>query len=168
MLLACLVFVEGAGQLGLNSCYGDGYATNPQLLQSAGASDPTPFFKALAHKPYALQVALAPHVYGPAVTHAVNATAGTGLWQRLSNSFGYLTETGFCTGSTCRRFPVAIGEFGSTFLDPRDVATLTDLSLYLRNQGAAADGHHAAIPIGFGGLTMPTAATLAAWSKTTG
>jgi hypothetical protein len=39
------------------------------------------------------QVAISPHVYGPSVTGATSDYYGTGLWNRLSNSFGYLTKT---------------------------------------------------------------------------
>ena len=41
-----------------------------------------------------VQVVLAPHVYGPAVTHAATAWAGPELFARLSNSFGWATRPG--------------------------------------------------------------------------
>ena len=48
---------------------------------------------------------------------------GTALWQRLSESFGYLNKQGYCSGSntvgqpsgTCHLFPVIIGETGTAF-----------------------------------------------------
>ena len=45
-------------------------------------------------KPYAQQVVLCPHVYGPAVTHSTQGTTGQGLFQRLTASFGSLTQAG--------------------------------------------------------------------------
>lgn len=48
----------------------------------------------LLTKPYAEQVVICPHVYGPAVTHSSQGTTGQGLFQRLSASFGYLTQQG--------------------------------------------------------------------------
>lgn len=35
------------------------------------------------------------------------------FFKMLDSTFGYLTKKGFCAGSDCQRFPVAIGEFGS-------------------------------------------------------
>ena len=48
---------------------------------------------------------------------------GTALWQRLSESFGYLNKQGYCSGSntvgqpsgSCHLFPVIIGETGTAF-----------------------------------------------------
>ena len=45
-------------------------------------------------KPYAHQVVICPHVYGPAVTHSTQGATGQGLFQRLSASFGHLTQQG--------------------------------------------------------------------------
>lgn len=50
--------------------------------------------QALLTKPYAEQVVICPHVYGPAVTHSPLGATGQGLFQRLSASFGYLTQQG--------------------------------------------------------------------------
>lgn len=50
--------------------------------------------QALLTKPYAGQVVICPHVYGPAVTHSNLGATGQGLFQRLSASFGYLTQQG--------------------------------------------------------------------------
>jgi aryl-phospho-beta-D-glucosidase BglC (GH1 family) len=140
-----LFFIEGTGQGSLQSNWGDGYDTNPSDISQLGLSDPRPFFTALRTKSYHHRVVLAPHVYGPAVTTNNQAFSGPALFNRLSSSFGSLTQQGFCTGGTCDTYPVAIGEFGSNFTDPRDVATMTDLSLYLRNVDAGNDGKHRTI-----------------------
>ncbi len=50
--------------------------------------------QALMTKPYAHQVVICPHVYGPAVTHSSQGATGQGLFQRLSASFGHLTQQG--------------------------------------------------------------------------
>jgi hypothetical protein len=49
------------------------------------------------------------------------ARQGAGLWKRLSQSFGYLSQQGYCTGGNtlgspagaCHRFPTMLGETGS-------------------------------------------------------
>ena len=135
-------FLEGAGQLALNTNWGDGYCTDAGKIASLSLSDPRPFFRDLRTKPYAQRVVLAPHVYGPAVTTATNAYSGQGLYDRLNSSFGSLTGQGFCIGSNCQKFPIAIGEFGSTFVPANDVAFMTDFATYLNAEGAAADKVH--------------------------
>ena len=50
--------------------------------------------QALMTKPYAHQIVICPHVYGPAVTHSSQGATGQGLFQRLSASFGHLTQQG--------------------------------------------------------------------------
>ena len=65
-----------------------------------------------------------PHVYGPAISGATGSYSGSALFQRLSQSCGYLNKQGYCAHSTgqCHQFPVVFGEFGSRLEDPRDVA----------------------------------------------
>jgi hypothetical protein len=141
-----LFFVEGAGQGGIQANWGDGFCTNSQVIAQYGLSDPNPFFQALLTRSYLNQVVISPHVYPPTVTGASTDYYGTGLWNRLSTSFGYLTQQGYCTGSTpCKVFPVAVGEFGSRFTDSRDLQSMPDIASYLNNSGAAADGKHQAI-----------------------
>jgi hypothetical protein len=141
-----LFFVEGTGQGGIGANWGDGFTTDPILISRNGLSDPNPFFKALLQKPYTNQVVISPHVYPPSVTNASTNYTGDGLWNRLSSSFGYLTQQGYCDGTNCKVFPVAIGEFGSRFTDARDIPSMQDIATYFNNTGAAADGKHKAIP----------------------
>lgn len=136
-----LYFIEGAGQGGLQANWGDGFCTDGDLIAKYGLADPRPFFAALAKKPYARRVVLSPHVYGPAVTSNANASSGPALVQRLTQSFGSKTRAGI-NGAV---YPAAIGEMGSTFKDPRDLATLESLSDYIRNKDYAADGLHHSI-----------------------
>jgi len=82
---------------------------------------------------------------GPAVTGAVSNYFGTGLWNRLSSSFGYLTTSGYTYNGQTKRFPIAIGESGSKFQDPRDLQFMPDFQTYLTNTGAANDGRHTPI-----------------------
>jgi hypothetical protein len=49
---AFLYAIEGLGQGSLGTNWGDGLATNRQLLQFSGASDPNPFFQSLLKAPY--------------------------------------------------------------------------------------------------------------------
>ena len=37
--------LEGTGQSGIGANWGDGFATDPQLVKGKGLSDPDPFFK---------------------------------------------------------------------------------------------------------------------------
>jgi hypothetical protein len=41
-------------------------------------------------------------------------------------------------------FPIAVGEFGSRFTNPEDLAHLADLALYMNAQGAGNTGGHKA------------------------
>ena len=83
---------------------------------------------------YAVQVVISPHVYGPSISLTTNDDAGTALWTRLSQSFGYLNLAGY--GG--HRFPIAIGEFGTTFAETADQVLFADLARYLLN--VQADG----------------------------
>jgi hypothetical protein len=140
-----LFFIEGAGQGGIGCNWGDGFCTNETLIKQFGLSDPNPFFQALMAKPYLNQVVISPHVYPPSVTGQTTDYAGPSLWNRLSESFGYLTDTGYCFNGPCKIFPVALGEFGSMFATAIDIESMDDIALYLNNSGVAADGLHTAI-----------------------
>jgi hypothetical protein len=67
------------------------------------------FMQALMTKPYAHQVVICPHVYGPAVTHSSQGATGQGLFQRLSASFGHLTQQGLQGPQGQVRLPRNIG-----------------------------------------------------------
>jgi hypothetical protein len=47
-----IFFINGAGQTGFKINWGNGFCTEPALIQQYGLSDPNPFFKALLSKPY--------------------------------------------------------------------------------------------------------------------
>ena len=132
--------IEGTGQSGLQVNWGDGFAT--ERIESLGLSDPRQFFNSLLSKPYRNRVILSPHIYPPSVTYNYNAVTGDTLYDRLSTSFGSKMTQGYCAGSTCQKFPVAIGEFGSKFVQQIDLTSMRDLARYLNNQGSADDGKH--------------------------
>ena len=135
--------LEGTGQSGLQANWGDGFATTK--ISELGLSDPRPFFDELLSKSYRNRVILAPHVYPPSVTYNYNSATGDGLYNRLSTSFGTKMSQGYCTGSDCQKFPIAIGEFGSKFVENTDLISMSDLAKYLNNNGDAQDGKHKAI-----------------------
>ena len=71
-----MFFVEGTGQGGLNTNWGDGFATDPVEIANRGLSDPRPFFTALLGKPYRDRTVLSPHVSRPAgISHAALSAA---------------------------------------------------------------------------------------------
>ncbi len=135
-----LFFIEGTGQGGIGANWGDGFATDPTLVAQNGLSSAKPFFDTLLSKPYLNQVVISPHVYPPSVTGASQNFTGAGLYNRLSNSFGYLTQPGYCSGS-CKTFPVAIGEFGSHFTSANDIQSMKDIAKYL-NDPTTDNRHH--------------------------
>lgn len=140
-----LFFIEGSGQSGINANWGDGFATNKTVISQSGLSDPNPFFTQLATKPYINQVVLSPHIYPPSVTNAGTDYIGAGLYNRLSTSFGTLAKTGYCVSVVCHRFPIAVGEFGSFFIDARDLQFFPSFANYLNYTNDAQDGLHNAI-----------------------
>ncbi len=134
-----LFFVEGTAQGDIGANWGDGFSVSQNI------SNPKSFFDTLLTKPYVNQVVISPHVYPPSVTGANSDYTGSGLYARLNESFGYLTKTGYCK-TTCKKFPVAIGEFGSRFETTQDIQSMQDIAKYLNNTSDAADQNHQ--PIG--------------------
>ncbi|KIZ06214.1 hypothetical protein MNEG_1745 [Monoraphidium neglectum] len=158
-----IFFVEGGGQgayKGIN--WGNGFITNTTLIESMShdwttrITDANPFFKALMKRPYLDRVVISPHVYGPSVSNRRDGMAvGPTLWEALDTSFGYLNQArnfgggggaapwkGYCADGTCHTFPVAIGEFGSRFVDKDDMEHLRDFTMWLRNEGPGNTGKH--------------------------
>ncbi len=143
-----LFLVEGTGQTNYKLNWGDGFITDKSIIAEEGLSDPNNFFTQLATKPYQKQVVVSPHIYPPSVSKKPSDT-GTELYNRLSTSFGYLNKTGYCINTTCYKYPVAIGEFGSWFekqSNPQaDYDFFDSFAKYLNNTGDAADGKHEAV-----------------------
>jgi hypothetical protein len=78
------------------------------------------------------QVVLTPHVYPPSITGAT--FLGTALWDQCRIAFGYLQSSGACpngAGEPCRRFPIVIGEFGSSFESDADKQWLRDFAEFM-------------------------------------
>ncbi|KAG1655305.1 hypothetical protein FOA52_007962 [Chlamydomonas sp. UWO 241] len=137
---SALFLIEGCGQGSYGANWGDGFRTSG--MEGNVGADPNPFFRALLTKPYVSKVAISPHLYGPSVTTASANFSGTGLWNRMQASFGYLTTTGY----SGRRFPIVIGEVGSKFQNAGDLQFLPDFRDYLLKAGGAAGYNHNAIP----------------------
>ena len=137
-----LMLFEGTGQLGSVAMnWGDGFATDPAVVANGGVQSAQPFFNMALSKPWASNVVISPHLYPPSVsTHReVDQVTGTGLFTRLSNSFGYLTKRGVCSTTVagkCKTFPVVFGETGSKFTDSLDVAMLNDFAKSMRTEDA--------------------------------
>lgn len=63
----------------------------------------------------------------------------------LDKAFGYLGQKpGYCANGKCHVFPIAVGEFGSRFTNPEDLAHLADLALYMNAEGIGNTGGHKA------------------------
>ncbi|DBB04409.1 TPA: hypothetical protein ACH3X1_012892 [Trebouxia sp. C0004] len=157
-----LFFIEGTGQSGLADNWGDGLCTDASTISSYGISDPNPFFTTLMGKQYLDQacicllllscyilllfVVVAPHIYPPSISKATSNYAGSGLFNRLSLSFGTLNKAGYCLpDGTCHQFAVCIGETGTAFTNALDNPAMADFASYLSNTGSGADGLHNAI-----------------------
>ncbi|KAL3142124.1 hypothetical protein ABBQ32_004742 [Trebouxia sp. C0010 RCD-2024] len=139
-----LFFVEGLGQSGLANNWGDGICTDENTIKQYGISDPNPFFTSLMGRPYLSQVVVAPHIYPPSISKATDKYQGSGLYDRLSKSFGSLNKNGYCLPdkSKCHQFAVAIGETGTAFQDSRDTPSMASFAKYLTNTGDGNDGKH--------------------------
>ena len=140
-----LYFVEGTNQLPLLVNWGDGFSV--ERIKELGLGDPRPFFDELLTKTYKDRVVLSPHVYPPSVTFQKQNATGEGLRYRMSTSFGSKTKKGYCiSDKKCKKFPIALGEFGSKFEEEVDLLTMNGISNYFSNIGQGNDGKHNPIP----------------------
>ena len=87
-LAGVLFLVEGCGQGSLGKNWGDGIATDPQIISSRGLSDPNPFFSALLEKPYIDQIIIGPHVYPPSISMAQEEISVSMLYLPLNAPYG--------------------------------------------------------------------------------
>ena len=67
--------------------------TQPSVV-AKGVSDASIFFNQVIGRSYIAQVVLAPHIYCGDVSGNTYATSGPDLWNRLTETFGYLTASG--------------------------------------------------------------------------
>lgn len=124
---------------------GNGFVTDPAIIKEFGIHDANPFFTTLLSKPYLDNVVISPHLYGPSVSNRKDFYKGAEWMASLDKAFGYLSQKpGYCANGKCHVFPVAVGEFGSRFTNPEDLAHLEDLALYMNAQGAGNTGGHKA------------------------
>jgi hypothetical protein len=119
--------------------------TDPAIIKEYGIHDANPFFSTLLTKPYLDSVVISPHLYGPSVSNRKDFYKGKDWMESLDKAFGYLGQKpGYCANGKCHVFPIAVGEFGSRFTNPEDLAHLSDLALYMNAQGAGNTGGHKA------------------------
>jgi aryl-phospho-beta-D-glucosidase BglC (GH1 family) len=122
--------IEGTGQTTWNMNWGDGFVTDPAIIKAQGIDDPRPFFDTLVKKPYVHRVIISPHIYGPSISKANKAYKGSGLYERLDKSFGYLKKTGY----KGIKFNIILGEFGTKFEDVRDLELMLDLAQWMKDR----------------------------------
>jgi len=139
-------FQEDAGGLrklnGFNLTTGDGFVTDPALIKEGGLSDPRPFFNEVVVRPYASRTLLAPHLYPPGLSTGLQGAVPAGgkeLFDKLAASWGRLSKDGYCVADYCHRFPVVIGEMGSTLADQQDVDYYGDVAAFAGAKGELAD-----------------------------
>ncbi|CAL8461251.1 g782 [Coccomyxa elongata] len=120
---------------------GNGFITDSATIKKTGISDPNPFFQRLIAKPYVNQVVMAPHLYGPSITHMTSGYSGQALIDTINLSVGYLNKQGYCYQGKCTTWPIIVGETGSSLQDPGDTQFYTTLQQYLQT----GDDKHNAI-----------------------
>jgi hypothetical protein len=121
-----LFMLEGTGQTAWNMNWGDGFVSNKTITMREGIDNAGAFFIELDKRRYAKDlVIISPHIYGPSITKSSKAYKGPELYERLWASFGYLIG----------KYPIVIGEFGSSFEDQRDFELYRDFSLWMRKNG---------------------------------
>lgn len=126
-----LYWIEGTGQTNYGLSWGSGFVTDASIVARYNIDDASPFFTALLKKPYVNQVVVSPHEYGPLIRKS--NIVGEALFERLDKGHGYLMNQGFCAAGTCQRFPVVVGEWGSSH-DPVELPFLHDFAAWMRSQ----------------------------------
>lgn len=121
-----LFLVEGTGQVGYGLNWGDGFITDKKAIRETGIDDAAVFLREVVKKPYINGTIISPHMYGPTVMLNDRASYGLPLRDRMWKSYLYLWKYGYAG----KKYPIVLGEFGSTFRDPRDIRHLNDLPTY--------------------------------------
>ena len=84
---------------------------------------------------------MAPHLYGPSITHMTSGYSGQALIDTINLSVGYLNKQGYCYQGKCTTWPIIVGETGSSLQDPGDTQFYTTLQQYFQT----GDDKHNAI-----------------------
>lgn len=148
----CVFLVEGGGQASVPGVHwGNGFVSDVSLASQRGIQTPQSFFEKALDAPWLKQLALAPHIYCPRVSGAVDCFRGGCLFDSLDRSFGVLTKgQGFCSssssssansnkkGTSCHVFPAVIGELGSTLENERESSCMSSVVDWVTATGDAA------------------------------
>lgn len=137
---ATLFLIQGMGQADYPGAgWGNGFVTNSSLIKQYRLSDANVFSQALTDMPFLNNVIISPHMFPPSITYTTQAQTGAALWAQVYSSFGYLQETRY----EGHKFPIVLGETGSTFASAVDNATMEDLSLWLQGHDHTGPKHKA-------------------------
>ena len=92
-----LFFIEGCGQLGYAMCWGDGFVTDPGLIQQFGLTDPKPILNQILAAPYAKQVVISPHYYPPSISGQTTKCASATCSALHESCYLSLCKSSMCT-----------------------------------------------------------------------
>lgn len=131
----CVFLIEGGGQSSVPGVHwGNGFVSDEGLAaKRGGLQTPNAFFDAAIEgkAPWLKQLVLAPHVYCPRVSGAVECYEGQCLFESLDRSFGELTRgKGYCSrgeSKDCVVFAAVIGELGSTLENERESSCIASV-----------------------------------------
>ena len=128
----CVFLIEGGGQSSVGGVHwGNGFITDEGFASKMNLQTPNAFFDAAIDAPWLKQLALAPHIYCPRVSGAVDCYKGECLFDSLDRSFGRLTTgSGYCSSRNdkkCFTFAAVIGELGSTLENEKETSCIASV-----------------------------------------
>ena len=91
---------------------------------------------------------MAPHLYGPSITHMTSRYSGQALIDTINLSVGYLNKQGYCYQGKCTTWPIIVGETGCSLQDPGDTQFYTTLQQYPSDRRRQAQRHLIGVLVG--------------------